>query len=404
MSELENMKINCFIKKTKLLKNGEAPIFIRITFGKERDEFGIKKSVLPECWDSDKQVVKSDCTKASEINNLLDAYRKRIQTYHDVMTLDRQTITARILKEKIIGKKEDKRTILKIFQEHNDNVRKLEDIDFAHGTVERYETVYKHTKEFIRWQYKRDDLSLDELNPQFVKQFELYFKTVRDCSHNTATKYLKNLNKITRIAQANNWISKDPFASYKFKLLPVDAVYLTSKELEIIRSKKISVERISQVRDVFIFCCFTGLAFSDVKTLKKEHVSKDSDGIDWIHKKRKKTNQMSTIYLFDAAKEILRKYENHPEVIKEGMLLPVISNQKMNAYLKEIADLCGIQKSISTHTARHTFATTVTLENNIPLEVVSKSLGHSNTKMTQRYARTTETLIKKNMQKIAKLY
>lgn len=404
MSGLENFKVNCFIKRTKLLQNGEAPIFIRIIIGEERDEFGIKKSILPKYWNNDHQLVKNSCKKAAEINGLLDEYRKRIQTYHDVMTMDKQPVTPRILKEKIIGKKETKRTILKIFQEHNDNARKLKGIDFAPDTVQRYETSYMHTKDFIRWQYKREDLTLDELNQQFVKQYELYLKTVRNCSHNTAIKYLKNFKKIVRIALANNWMKQDPFASVKFKQKPVDAIFLTKEELEKVRTKDISIERIAQVRDIFLFCCFTGLAFSDVKSLKKEHISVDADGITWIHKKRQKTNQMSTIFLIKAAKQILKKYENHPEVCVKEILLPVTSNQKMNAYLKEIADLCGIDKPISTHSARHTYATTVALENNIPLEVVSKTLGHSNIKMTQRYARTTENLIKKNMQKIADLY
>lgn len=277
-------------------------------------------------------------------------------------------------------------------------------IDFAKGTVERYETSYKHTKDFIRWRYKREDLSLDELNQQFVKDYELYFKTVRNCSHNSTTKYLKNFKKIIRIALANGWLKKDPFASIKFKLNQVDAVYLTRDELDAIRSKQIRIERIDQVRDIFVFCCLTGLAFSDVKTLGPGHLSQDNEGCWWIHKKRQKTNQMSPIFVLNAAKKILDKYSNNPELEDKGMLLPVLSNQKMNAYLKEIADICGIEKSISTHTARHTYATTVALENNIPLEVVSKTLGHSNINMTQRYARTTEALIKKNMEKIANLY
>jgi site-specific recombinase XerD len=270
--------------------------------------------------------------------------------------------------------------------------------------VERYETSYKHTRDFIRWRYKQEDLALDDLNQQFVKDYELYFKTERNCSHNSTTKYLKNFKKIVRIALANGWMKKDPFATIKFKLNQVDAVYLTDEELEAIRKKELHIERIDQVRDIFLFCCYTGLAFSDVKTLKAEHLAKDKDGFLWIHKKRQKTNQMSTIFVIDAARRLLEKYQSKPELEDKGILLPVLSNQKMNSYLKEIADLCGIEKAISSHTARHTFATTVALENDMPLEVVSKTLGHSNIKMTQRHARTTENLIKKNMQKIAGKY
>nr|WP_321409180.1 site-specific integrase [uncultured Carboxylicivirga sp.] len=404
MSGLETIKINFFIKKTKLLKNGEAPIFVRIIINKERDEYGLKQSILPKQWNESKQFVKGNSEQAEKINQLIELHRTKIQSYFNFMTMDNQPINPRILKEKMVGKKETRRTILKVFQEHNDNARKLIGIDFAPDTIQRYETCYMHTKDFIRWQYKREDMALEDLNHQFVRNYELYLKTERKCAHNTAIKYLKNFKKIVRIALANGWMKKDPFATIKFKLKPVDAVYLTKEELDTLINKDISMERLRQVRDVFVFCCFTGLAFSDVKSLKRQHITTDSNRITWIHKKRTKTDQMSTIFVIEAAKKLMAKYKNEPELIEKDAVLPVLSNQKMNAYLKEIGTICGIDKPISTHTARHTFATTVALENNMPLEVVSKTLGHSSTKMTQRYARTTEALISKNMEKIANLY
>ncbi len=404
MSGLENVKILFFIKRTKLTRNGEATIFIRITINKERTEFSLKRKVLPKLWCDKTERIKGRTELASELNQFIDQYKKKVLSYIDFMVLDDQEITARIIQERLMGKKEKRRTILKIFQEHNENARKLMGIDFAPDTVQRYETSYMHTKDFIKLQYKREDMALDELNHQFVKNYELYLKTERKCAHNTTIKYLKNFKKIVRIALANNWMKKDPFASIKFKLKQVDAIYLTNEELQQLINKKILIKRIAQVRDVFLFCCFTGLAFADVKSLKAEHLSVDINGTTWIHKKRTKTDQISTIFVIEAANKIIKKYEDNPQVMEKNALLPVLSNQKMNAYLKEIADLCRINKPISTHTARHTFATTVALENNIPLEVVSKTLGHSNTKMTQRYARTTENLIKKNMEKIAQLY
>lgn len=404
MSGLKNVKILFFIKRTKLLKNGEAPIFVRITINKERTEFAAKTSLKPKYWSEVQEKVKRTAPDAEEINETLTQIKKRLLSIIDYLSYEEEPVTPRLVQERFLGKKEQRRTILKIFEEHNENAKKLVGIDFAPGTVERYETSYKHTRDFIRWRYKREDMALDDLNQQFVKDYELYFKTVRNCSHNSTTKYLKNFKKIVRIALANGWLKKDPFATIKFKLNQVDAVYLTDEELEAIRKKELHIERIDQVRDIFLFCCYTGLAFSDVKTLKAEHVAKDKDGFLWIHKKRQKTNQMSTIFVIDAARRLLEKYKDKQVLQDKGFLLPVLSNQKMNSYLKEIADLCGIEKAISTHTARHTFATTVALDNNMPLEVVSKTLGHSNIKMTQRYARTTEALIKKNMEKIANLY
>jgi len=404
MRGLENIKILFFIKRTKLLKNGEAPIFVRITINKERTEFAAKKSVKPNHWSDIQQKAKKNAPNAESINTALEHYKKRVASILNFLSYEEVEVTPRLVHDKLLGKKVERRTILKVFEEHNENCRKLEGIDFAKGTVQRYEASYKHTKEFIRWRYKREDLPLDEVNQQFIKDYELYFKTERNCGHNSSTKYLKNFKKITKIALTNGWLKKDPFATIKFKLNQVDAVYLNDEELDAVRNKVITIERIDQVRDVFLFCCYTGLAFSDVKTLKSEHLTEDKDGFMWIHKKRQKTKQMSTIFVINAAQQLIEKYKNDPILKDNDVLLPVLSNQKMNAYLKEIADLCGIEKEISTHTARHTFATTVALGNNMPIEVVSKTLGHSNTKMTQRYARTTEALIQKNMEKIKDLY
>ncbi|MCU4165900.1 phage integrase SAM-like domain-containing protein [Carboxylicivirga caseinilyticus] len=404
MSGLTNVKILFFIKRTKVTKNGMATIFVRITINKERTEFTTRKKVSPEIWDDKAERTNGLTAEGIETNNFIDQYQKKIFSYIDFLTLDNQPVSARIIQEKLVGKKEDRRTILKIYKDHNDKARKLIGVDFSADTVQRYETSYMHTRDFIRWQYKREDMALEELNQQFINNYEFYFKTVRNCSHNTTIKYIKNFKKIVRIALANGWIKKDPFATIKLRLKPVDAVYLTKEELDTIINKSIGIDRLQQVRDAFVFCCFTGLAFSDLKSLKREHITKDNDGITWIHKKRTKTDQISTIFVIEGAKKLIAKYQHEPELIEKGALLPVLSNQKMNAYLKEIGTICGIDKPISTHTARHTFATTVALENNMPLEVVSKTLGHSNTKMTQRYARTTETLIKKNMEKIKDLY
>jgi hypothetical protein len=291
-----NASILFFIKRTKLLKNGDAPIFVRITINQERTEIGLKKSIHPSYWIESSQRVADKAPCSNEINNLINQYETRIKSIVDFLSLDNDAITSKMVIEKLLGKKEKQYSILQIFQDHNSNAKKLMNIDFAQGTIQRYETSYMHTKEFIRWQYHKEDLPLHDLNQQFVKQYELYLKTVRGCSHNTAIKYLKNFKKIVRIALANHWLKQDPFATIKFKLKQVDTVYLTVEELDKIIKKDLPIARISQIKDVFLFCCFTGLAFSDVKSLKQEHLSIDKEGIMWIHKKRKKTDQMSTIY------------------------------------------------------------------------------------------------------------
>jgi site-specific recombinase XerD len=277
--------------------------------------------------------------------------------------------------------------------------------DFAAGTVERYETCYKHIQKFIKLYYKRDDMLFNEIDHKFIIDFEFYLKTKKDgkCANNTTVKYIKNFKKIIFSALANDWIRKNPFNNIKYHIDEVDIPYLEQKELDILMKKEFENDRIQRVKDVFVFCCFTGLAYSDVKKFQKQHLIDREDG-KWIIKKREKTGIMCNIPLLSPAQEILDKYKYDPSCVESNYLLPVRSNQKMNAYLKEIADVCGITKKLTTHVARHTFATTVTLAHNIPIEVVSKMLGHTSIIMTKKYAKVIDFQIKSNMDKLKLVY
>ncbi len=231
-----------------------------------------------------------------------------------------------------------------------------------------------------------------------IQDFEFYLKAERNQQHNSALKHLKNLKKVIRIALANEWIKKDPFMGIQFKHDKVDVEFLSQEELERIMNKEFTIKRLEVVRDIFCFCSLTGLAFIDVKQLSPSHLVTDSNGTLWIRKPRQKTGNMCYIPVIHAAKVIIDKYANHPECIKNNVLLPVLSNQKMNSYLKEIADLCLINKELSTPVARHTAATVVFLENKVSLENVSKILGHSSTKMTQHYAKVLDSAILRDME------
>jgi site-specific recombinase XerD len=314
-----------------------------------------------------------------------------------------ESITALGLRDKYMGIGYKSKTILGIFKEHNDKCIGLINKDFAPSTIQKYITSFKHLEDFIKVKYKRSDLNLNEITPMFVNDFEYYLKITRNCNNNSATKYMKNLKKIIRMAIANGWMKLDPFANIKFHLDKVDLAYLTEEELNKLINKEFKIERLQQVKDIYLFCCFTGLAFVDVKNLKNEDIE-DKDGKLWIKKKRQKTKNWCSIPLLAPAINLMNKYKNNSSCIEKGFLLPVSSNQKMNAYLKEIADLCEINKNLSTHTARHTFATTVTLSNQISMEVVSKMLGHSSINMTKRYARVVDDLISRDMQKLAGKY
>lgn len=387
-----------FIRRTTKLKNGESPIFVRITINGKRVDISLKRSVDSKLWNTDKNCVKGNNRNAKEINHYIDSVRSRLLSIANELENNEQ-LTCSNIKNYFLGKT-NKRTILKIFADHNQQCEKLIGIDLAKGTMERYKTSFKHTKEFIKHQYKVDDIPLTDINHQFIKDYEFYLKTVRKCAHNTSVKYLKNFNKIIRIALANEWMKSDPFSKIKYKLDKVDKEYLTDEELQQLKNKHFNIKRLEQIKDVFLFCCFTGLAFSDVKSLAPDDIVFGINGKKWIIKKRKKTKIKFYVPLSEIPLSILNKYESHPECSLQQKLLPVPSNQKLNGYLKEISDLCGIKKNLTSHSARHTFATTVALGNGLNLKSISGMMGHTNTKMTESYARTTEVFIGQEMNKI----
>lgn len=392
-----------YAKKSKRKKNGNLPVYGRITTNGIRSEFVVQGEVNEKDWDFERGCAIGNSKDSRELNSFLELQRVKIREEKIYMEEHKISITASSLRDRYLGKDVKEKTILELFDDHNDKCKKLSNVDFAPGTVLRYFTCRKHLADFMMIKYKKSDIAIDEIKPMFISDFEFYLKYTRKCCHNTATKYIKNFKKIVRIALANGYMKKDPFASVKFRLDDVDMAYLTKEELNILRYKEFHFERLQHVKDVYLFCCFTGLAFVDVKSLTDSEIIQ-KDGRKWIQKKRQKTKNLCSIPLLPAAIEILEKYQNHQMCIKKGLVLPVSSNQKMNAYLKEIADLCGINKNLSTHTARHTFATTVTLSNQVSMEVVSKMLGHSSINMTKRYARVVDTLISKDMEKVFAIY
>ena len=344
-----------YIRRDKLNKRGEAPVFMRLTINGERADASIKRFIEPHAWNSAKGKANEKSRGGKDLNLYLDAISANILQIQRDFELDKKEVSAQIILNRYLGKDQsDRHTLMEVFHAHNKKCRALIGINFAPDTVLRYETCLRLTEEFMRNTYKKEDCYLDEVTKQFVEEFEFYLKTVRKCCHNTTTKYLANFKKIVRIALANGWMKKDPFAQIRFHLDEVEREFLEKQELKALLSKKISIPRLAQIRDIFCFCCFTGLAFSDVKQLKSEHLVTDINGMVWIRKTRQKTKNMCNIPLLDEANKILDRYKDHPYCQTQGVLLPVCSNQKMNMYLKELADICGIRKNLSTHCARHT--------------------------------------------------
>ena len=378
-------------------KNGNAPIYLRITVNGKRSEFSIKRKVLLNKWNSEAGKVRGTTADVRELNRYMDSIKVKVHKIQETLLENQELVTSEIIKNIYLGKSIKHKMILEVFQEHNDKVEKLIGKDFAPGTAERYKTAKKHVSNYILKEYNVEDIPVKDVDHKFITGFEYYLKTTRNCSHNTSIKYITNFKKIIKIAYANDWIDKDPFLHWKAKLKIVDREFLTENEIQKIVEKEFSVNRLNQVKDIFIFCCFTGLAYADVKKLTKNDIVIGIDGERWIKTKRAKTDTRSNIPILSIPQTIIEKYSEHKEILESELILPVLSNQKMNAYLKEIADLCQINKNLTFHLARHTFATTVTLTNGVPIESVSKMLGHKSLRTTQHYAKIIDRKVSEDM-------
>jgi site-specific recombinase XerD len=387
-----------YAKRAKTNVNGLVPIYSRITVNGKRIELTTGRFVELSKWSADAGKMKGTTDEARSINNQLDILKMKIIDAQMELVHKNIPVTAETLKSKLTGSTERARMLVPIFQDHNNKIKELIGKEYAAGTLERYTTSLKHTIEFLEWKYKVSDIDITKIDHAFITDYEFFLRSVRNCSNNTAVKYIKNFNKIIKICLANDWLDKNPFNNYKSKIKEVEREFLSESELQSILNKKFKTERLSLVRDIFLFSCFTGLAYIDVKNLTKSHISIGIDGEKWIYTHRQKTESASKIPILPITQMIIDKYENHPQSNNREVLLPILSNQKMNAYLKEIADVCEIEKELTFHIARHTFATTVTLTNGVPIESVSKMLGHKNIKTTQHYAKILDKKVSDDMQ------
>src|SRR5579859_3916615 len=396
------LKLLFQLKQSKSLPNGTAPIYLRITMGDDRVELSTKRYVSPERWNPTMQKVSGTSEEVKTINAYLKTMEQEVFQAHQALILENKEVTAGNIKAKLLGQDTEQHWIIEEFKDHNKKMETLIGKQYARATWKRFETTLKHTKDFIQWKYKTPDHEVSRLNYEFLENFEFYLKSVRDCDHNATMKYLANFKKVVLRCIKNGWLPKDPFAGFKLSLQEVKINVLTDHELDLISKKNFAAERVGKVRDIFLFSCYTGLAYADVKKLKRSDISKGINGKDWIFASRQKTDTDFRIPLLPEAAAILKKYEDDPQCVNMDRAFPVMSNQKMNSYLKEIADVCGIKKNLTYHLARHTFATTVTLSNGVPMETVSKMLGHKNLKTTQHYAKIVDTKISEDMNTLRK--
>ena len=397
------LSILFYPKRGKSTPEDYAVLYTRITYKGKRAEFSTGRRIILQSWNSKIGKARGISDEARAVNRYLDTIRAALYEINDRLLREDRTITANIIKDIHLGKQEKQYMLLEIFGDHNDQMEKLIGKGYTKGTLQRYKACKSHIEEFLAFQRRVKDIPVEEVDHKFITGFDHFLRSEKECAHNTAQKYIVNFKKIIRIAYANQWIGKDPFFHWKGSWKTSEREYLSDKELKQLMEKEFSLPRLELVKDTFLFCCFTGLAYADVKTLSKNNIAVGLDGRKWIKIKRQKTQSLSSIPVLSDAEIIMNKYEDHPYVIAGKGILPVLTNQKSNAYLKEIADLCGISKNLTTHLARHTFATTVTLSNGVSLETVGKMLGHKSLKTTQIYAKLLDKKVGDEMQELENL-
>lgn len=392
-----------YAKKSKTKSNFRVPIYLRITVNGKRAEFSTGKDVEISKWSSAQNRLKGNSEEARAINKYLDILKSNVLVLENKLALSRESFDAIDIKNLLTGANTTERYLILIFEEHNSKIEKLLGKEYAPATLKNFKTCLAHLKEFLWKFHKKSDIDIQKLEPSFLNDFDFFLRTKSNINNNSAVKHTKNLSKILKLCYQNNWIEKDLVVFYKGKFQEVNVNFLTEEEIRTIKNKDFIGKGLNLVRDIFIFSCYTGLAYVDIFNLTNEQISIGVDGNLWIITNRQKTGTNSNIPLLPIAEEIIRKYENHPLVSNSGKLLPVYSNQKINEYLKTIADNCNINKKLTFHCARHTFATTVTLSNNVSMESVSKMLGHKSIKTTQHYAKILDKKVSEDMSNLKKM-
>lgn len=386
-----------YLRSNYVNKEGKTSVMLRIYLNNERLSLGSTGvSVKSSQWDKEKERIKGRTTEALNTNLQLDNIASGLQSIFrriemsDVVSLER-------IKSEFLGKKEEIDTLMQLFEKHNGDVAKQVGVSVGKATLQKYNVCKRHFSEFLEKQYKRSDLKLTELTYVVIREFDLYLRTEVGQNPNTATKTMKTFKTITLLGQKMGVLLHDPFMNHRFHIEPVNRGFLTDEEILLIANKDLGISRLELVRDIFIFSCFTGLAYIDVSNLTPDHIVTLGDK-QWIMTQRQKTSVETNVLLLDIPKAIIAKYGG--KTYRNGKLFPMLTNQKTNSYLKEIADICGIKKNLTFHLARHTFAT-MSLSKGVPMESVSKMLGHTNIRTTQIYARITNKKIEHDMEELA---
>jgi len=384
--------------KSRANSKGEQPIYLRVTVDSKRQEISLKRSIALKGWDSKKQRGKGNTEAIKTLNKYLRSIEVKIDQTEQQLINAGKRVTIELLMNKYLGVDNKNHTLIEVIESGNKRKKML----IKESTYKHYVAALKHVKSYLKDEYKVTDIDIKEVDYQFILDYDFYLRTKKNVGNNKAVRYVKTLAGLFRTTIEKGWISIDPFVGYKKSKVVKDVAYLTQTEIDIIYNKEFSNKSLERVRDVFIFCCYTALAYCDVERLRDEHITKSIDGYSWIKINRRKTEVICDIPLFPVAEEIIKKYKDDPLVINSGRLLPVLKNQKMNAYLKDIGGLCGISKSLHFHMARHSWGSTIAAANRLPIETTMRIMGHKTIAMARHYAKVSTAMIIEDVAELRK--
>ena len=392
-----NFKVSFYLRSNYENKEGKSPVMLRIFLGGEMTNFGTTKIfVKKSLWSNATSRLRGRTTEALSVNAALDAISTTLYGIYRKYEND-ESLSLDLIRTVYFGKNREFTSFLPVFDKFLEDIKQRVGKTIGADSLQKYSVLRRHFAEFLMYKYSRKDIGLNEFTPAVVQDFHLYMSTVAGCAYNTSVKKVKTLKTITIYAQKRGFLLHDPFVNHHFHMEPVDRGFLTDEEILRVANKNLGIQRLELVRDIFIFSCFTGLAYIDVSNLTPDHIV-TMDDKQWIMTKRQKTSVETNVLLLDIPRVIIAKYSH--KTYRDGKLFPVLTNQKTNSYLKEIADLCGIKKKLTFHLARHTFAT-MSLSKGVPIESVSKMLGHTNIRTTQIYARITNKKIEHDMEQLS---
>lgn len=397
----QTFSILFWLNKAKMNKQGLIPIWIRITVDGKRAECSTQKQIHPKFWDAENNKVIDKFSESRSINDYLTLVKADILKHYNILLSTKDVVTADDVKNSYKGVKEIKKTFLQLFKQYNQQLTERKEIeDLSEGRHKRFEILYGKCEAFIKYKFKRSDIILEELKLNFIVEFEHYLRTVDKIGHNTSMKYAKDLKQVMKYGAMLEYIPSSPFEHFQCSYKKVKREFLDQDELDALYKKEFVIKRLEEVRDCYLFSCYTGYAYSDAEALTPDDIAIGIDGEKWIIRNRKKTDTTENVPLLPIPLEIIEKYRKHDYCKTNNRLLPMNSNQRYNAYLKEISDLCTIKKKLTTHTARHTFATTVLLINDVPMETAMELLGHTDIRTTQIYGKIVQKKVSSDMRKL----